>query len=45
MHSAAALPTACAAEDSVAWTRVELKATCDALKMRPARNRFLMFRL
>ena len=39
------MPTACPLCAQVAMTRVEPKATCEALMMRPARKRFLMLRL
>ena len=44
-HNAAAIPTAWPPWAQVAITRVEPKATCEALTMRPARKRFAMFRL
>ena len=45
VQSAAAMPTAWAALAQVAITRVEPKATWEALMIRPARNRLPMFRL
>ena len=44
-HSAAAVPAACPTTAQVAMTRVEVKATCEQLMLRPAIMRLWMFRL